>query len=137
MIARYSRPATVTLVSKSGTNTLHGDFFETFRNNAHGLRARQRQDGARPAKLIRNEFGASAGGPVFLPKIYNGRDRSFWYFAYEASRQRTDSFIEDTVPTAAIWDGDFSQDYATSMALIILQMPNRYLPVYAGKGPGS
>ncbi len=35
------------------------------------------------------------------------------------------------------WDGDFSQDYATSMALIILQMPNRYLPVYNGKGPGS
>jgi hypothetical protein len=35
------------------------------------------------------------------------------------------------------WEGDFSQDYATAMALIILQMPNRYLPVYAGKGPGS
>ncbi len=35
------------------------------------------------------------------------------------------------------WSGDFSDDYATSMALIILQMPNRYLPVYAGKGPGS
>lgn len=35
------------------------------------------------------------------------------------------------------WSGDFSEDYATSMALIILQMPNRYLPVYAGKGPGS
>jgi hypothetical protein len=35
------------------------------------------------------------------------------------------------------WEGDFSQDYATAMALIILQMPNRYLPVYNGKGPGS
>jgi hypothetical protein len=35
------------------------------------------------------------------------------------------------------WDGDFSEDYATAMALIVLQMPNRYLPVYAGKGPGS
>ncbi len=35
------------------------------------------------------------------------------------------------------WSGDFSDDYATSMALIILQMPNRYLPVYSGKGPGS
>jgi hypothetical protein len=35
------------------------------------------------------------------------------------------------------WQGDFSEDYATAMALIILQMPNRYLPVYAGKGPGS
>ncbi len=107
--ARYSRPATVTLVSKSGTNTLHGDFFETFRNNAHGLRARQRQDGAKPAKLIRNEFGASAGGPVFIPKVYNGRDRTFWYFSYEGSRQRTDAFQEDVVPTTAIWGGDFSQ----------------------------
>jgi hypothetical protein len=38
---------------------------------------------------------------------------------------------------AGNWDGDFSQDYATAMALIILQMPNRYLPVYNGKGPGS
>jgi prenyltransferase beta subunit len=35
------------------------------------------------------------------------------------------------------WDGDFSEDYATSMALIIMGMPNRYLPVFAGKGPGS
>jgi prenyltransferase beta subunit len=38
---------------------------------------------------------------------------------------------------AGSWDADFNQDYATAMALIILQMPNRYLPVYAGKGPGS
>jgi hypothetical protein len=38
---------------------------------------------------------------------------------------------------AGNWEGDFSQDYATAMALIILQMPNRYLPVYNGKGPGS
>ena len=39
--------------------------------------------------------------------------------------------------TNGAWSGDFSEDYATSMALIILQMPNRYLPVYTGKGPGS
>jgi hypothetical protein len=39
--------------------------------------------------------------------------------------------------TSGAWNGDFSEDYATAMALIILQMPNRYLPVYAGKGPGS
>jgi hypothetical protein len=35
------------------------------------------------------------------------------------------------------WQGDFSRDYATAMALIILQMPNRYLPVFTGKGPGD
>src|SRR5205085_6897188 len=86
--ARFSRPATVTLVSKGGTNELHGSVFETFRNNAAGLRARTRQDGNTPAKLIRNEFGASAGGPVYLPKIYNGRNRTFWFFGYEGNRVR-------------------------------------------------
>jgi len=79
--ARYARPATVTLATKSGTNQLHGSLFETFRNNAAGLRARARQDGNTSAALIRNEFGASAGGPVYLPKIYDGRNRTFWFFA--------------------------------------------------------
>src|SRR5690606_39066572 len=49
--AQYSRPATVTLVTKSGTNAFHGSLFETHRNNAGGLRARQRQDGATAPKL--------------------------------------------------------------------------------------
>ena len=107
--ARYSRPSTVTLSSKSGTNELHGTFFETFRNNSGGLRARQRQDGATAAKLIRNEFGGSAGGPVFIPKLYNGRNKTFWFAAYEALRQREAQFYQDYVPTAGMWDGDFSQ----------------------------
>src|SRR5436309_5514181 len=64
--ARYARPATVMLATKSGTNQFHGGAFETFRTNAAGLRARQRQDGNSSAKLIRNEFGANAGGPVLL-----------------------------------------------------------------------
>ena len=107
--ARYSRPATVTLVTKSGTNQLHGSAFETFRNNADGLRARARQDGNTAAKLIRNEFGASAGGPVFLPKIYNGKNKTFWFFSYEGMRQRQSTFDEDYVPTPAMFGGDFSQ----------------------------
>src|SRR5437016_3558242 len=64
--AQYSRPATITLLTKSGTNAFHGSVFETLRNNGGGLRARQRQDGDTSAKLIRNEFGVSAGGPVYL-----------------------------------------------------------------------
>ncbi|MBI2685853.1 MAG: carboxypeptidase regulatory-like domain-containing protein [Acidobacteria bacterium] len=107
--ARYSRPSTVTLASKSGTNELHGTFFETFRNNSGGLRARQRQDGAAAAKLIRNEFGGSAGGPVLIPKLYNGKNRTFWFASYEALRQREAQFYEDYVPTAQMWDGNFSQ----------------------------
>ncbi len=107
--AQYSRPATVEMVTKSGTNQFHGSAFFTHRNNFGGLRARQRQDGNTPAKLIRNEFGLSAGGPVLLPKIYDGRNKTFWFAAYEGSRQRQLSFIRDTVPTTAMWGGDFSQ----------------------------
>jgi hypothetical protein len=110
--AQYSRPATISFLTKSGTNALHGSVFETHRNNAGGLRARARQDGNTSAKLIRNEFGASAGGPVYLGKLYDGRDKTFWFFSYEGLRQRQSLFSNDNgeynVPTAAMWNGDFS-----------------------------
>jgi hypothetical protein len=48
-----------------------------------------------------------------------------------------DQLIARQNARTGLWQGDFSEDYATAMALIILQMPNRYLPVYSGKGPGS
>jgi len=106
--AQYSRPATVTLVTKSGTNEFHGSLFETLRNNGGGLRARQRQDGNTPALLIRNEFGASVGGPVLIPKVYNGKNRTFFFAAYEGLRQRQKSFYSDVVPTPEMWQGNFS-----------------------------
>ena len=81
--AKFTRPTTIVLSTRSGTNEFHGSLFETHRNNAIG-KARRRQDFYRkPPQLIRNEFGASAGGPLWLPKIYNGRNRTFWFFAYE------------------------------------------------------
>jgi hypothetical protein len=58
----------------------------------------------------------------------------WWAEWYPAIR---DELCDRQNEQSGSWDGDFSQEYATSMALIILQMPNRYLPVYAGKGPGS
>lgn len=106
--AQYSRPATVALTTKSGTNELHGSIFMTHRNNAVGLRARQRQDGNTSPKLIRNEFGASAGGPVFFPKFYDGRNRTFWFAAYEGLLQRQETFFRASVPTAQMWQADFS-----------------------------
>jgi hypothetical protein len=106
--AQYARPATVTVVTKGGTNRLHGSVFETFRNNGGGLLARKRQDGNSAAFLARNEFGASAGGPVVIPKLYDGRNKSFWFVAYEGLRQRQKSYYEDYVPTEAMWGGDFS-----------------------------
>jgi len=106
--AQFSRPATVEMVTRSGTNEIHGALFETFRNNADGLRARQRQDGNTSAKLIRNEYGGWAGGPVWLPKIYNGRNKTFWFVDWEGLKQRQDQFAIAGVPTAAMWNGNLS-----------------------------
>ena len=58
----------------------------------------------------------------------------YWSAFYPAIR---DQLISRQNKSAGAWEGEAGDDYATSMALIILQMPNRYLPVYAGKGPGS
>ena len=106
--AKISRPASIIISTKSGTNQVHGSVFETHRNNAIGL-ARQRQDTYEKApQLIRNEFGASLGGPVYLPKIYNGRNRTFFFFSYEGFRQVTGSTVTTTLPTMAMRQGDFS-----------------------------
>jgi hypothetical protein len=106
--AQFSRPATITIVTKSGTNQLHGSLFEKFRNNADGLRARSRSDGNVQARYNRNEFGASAGGPLLFPKLYHGKDKTFWFFSYQGQRLRQYTYAADDVPTQAMWNGDFS-----------------------------
>jgi hypothetical protein len=105
--AKLTRPVTVILATRAGSNQLHGAAFETARNNAIGV-ARSRTDtwttGA--PKYIRNEFGASSGGPVWLPKIYNGRNRTFWFFSYEGYRYAGAYRWNGAVPTQAMRNGD-------------------------------
>jgi len=86
--AKMDRPGSFVITTKSGTNSLHGSFFETARNSGIGV-ARARTDYyTKPPHLVRNEFGASAGGPVFIPKVYNGKNKTFFFFAYEGYRLR-------------------------------------------------
>ncbi len=99
--AASSRPATIFLVTKSGTNEFHGGLFETHRNNSGGLRARRRQDGNVASHYIRNEFGALAGGPII-------RNKTFWFVSYGGFRQRQAGYARASAPTPAMWDGDFS-----------------------------
>jgi len=112
--AQFSRPATVELVTRSGTNELHGALFETFRDNADGLRARARSDGNTAAKYIRNEYGGYVGGPVLIPHLYNGKNKTFWMFDWEGQKLRQNNFATTAVPTAPIWAGDFSSMTDTS-----------------------
>ena len=128
--AEFSRPATIELVTRSGTNELHGALFETFRNNADGLRARQRQDGNTAAKLIRNEYGGWVGGPVWIPKVYNGKNKTFFFFDYEGMKQRQNTFSTAGVATPAMWGGnlsnitDFNGDHFTIYDPATTQGPN-------------
>ncbi|HTL17243.1 MAG TPA: TonB-dependent receptor, partial [Patescibacteria group bacterium] len=108
--AKFDQPATVIMATRSGTNQLHGGAYEYNRDNTV-FPARKRSDPltAHLPELIRNEFGVYAGGPVVLPHVYNGRNKSFWFFDYEGLRstERSTPFFP-WVPTAAMWNGDLS-----------------------------
>lgn len=107
--AKMNRPATAIISTRAGTNQIHGAAFETARNNAIGV-ARRRQDFYdKPPHLVRNEFGASMGGPVYLPKLYDGRNRTFFFTAYESYRLRSATTTSVAMPTMAMREGDFSR----------------------------
>lgn len=107
--SQFATPATVILTTKSGTNSVHGSFFETARNNYFGIaKARQNPANFAAPHLVRNEFGANVGGPIWIPKVYNGKNKSFFFFAYErfSLRQASNELVR--VPTVAMRNGDFS-----------------------------
>jgi hypothetical protein len=101
--------AQVNIVTKSGTNNLHGSLHEYLMNS--GLDARNFFDPQVPP-LRRNQFGGDLGGPVTLPHIYDGHDRTFFYVGYEGLRDRRSFYNRGRVPTLAERSGDFTGDLA-------------------------
>lgn len=107
--AQFTTPATAIITTKSGSNQLRGSIFETARNNAIGIaKARQDPSDFAAPHLVRNEFGGSVGGPILIPKVYDGKNKSFFFFAYErfSIRQAANQLV--FVPTVAMRAGDFS-----------------------------
>ena len=91
--------------TKSGTNRFHGGLFEFVRNNVFDAR---NYFSLTRAILKRNQFGADIGGPLTIPHLYNGRDRTFFFLDYEGQRLRQGLVESGTVPTPAQRNGDFS-----------------------------
>ncbi|HEY2933437.1 MAG TPA: TonB-dependent receptor [Acidobacteriota bacterium] len=107
--AQFSKPATISYLTKSGTNRIHGAVFETHRNNALLARNPFQPVGAKAPFLIRNEFGAAVGGPVVIPKLYRGKDKTFFFFTYEGLRQNQSLFNLKGSPTDDLRGGDLSK----------------------------
>ncbi len=120
--AKFSRPTPILYSTRSGTNDFHGSLFEFNRNNGYG-KARRREEGNKPSFLNRNEFGGTAGGPVWLPKLYDGRNRTFWFFSHESHRNIAPYSAEFQVPTEAMRNGDFSQLYDDAGRFIKIYNP--------------
>jgi hypothetical protein len=122
----------VNAVTKSGTNQFHGSAFEFVRNQSLNATnffspvipgtTSKRQDG-----LKRNQFGGTVGGPVALPKIYDGKDRSFFFFSYQGTLLRiVPAEVQRIVPTSAQRRGEFTR--AIRDPLTGQNFPNNAVP---------
>jgi hypothetical protein len=102
--------ATVNVSTKGGTNQLHGEFHEWLRNSALDTKnIFQNRSGQSLPVYQDNRFGNSLGGPVYLPKIYNGKNKTFWFYSWEANLFGNPQSYNTTVPTEKMRTGDLSE----------------------------
>ncbi len=93
----------------SGTNTLHGDAFEILRNSYFDAKDAVTAAAGLPTSVDReNNYGFSLGGPVYLPKVYHGKDKTFFHLSVERYKLDSGATKTETVPTQAMIGGDFS-----------------------------
>lgn len=99
---------TINVATKSGTNELHGTAWEFMQNDAMNAR-NAFQPTVNPNK--QHQYGVSAGGPIFVPKVYDGRNHAFFFVGWEGYRQRRPAYSYFNVPTDAMLGGDFSAGF--------------------------
>ncbi len=101
----------INMTMKSGTNQYHGTGFDYFVNedlNSGYPFSSNGEGGKYRPRNRRNDFGGTLGGPVRIPKLYNGKDKTFFFWSYEEYLETDLYSFTDTVPTAAYRNGDFS-----------------------------
>lgn len=130
-----SAGAQINVVTRSGTNQVHGTLFEYLRNNVLDANPWFSNAAGITSKVPfrRNQFGGSFGGPVYVPKVYNGKDKTFFFFNYEGTRIRQAVNRVSTVPTAAMKAGDFAGTQTIYDALNVVNgqrqpFPNNRIP---------
>ena len=110
--AEYGRSggSITNMVIKSGTNSVHGTAYHFFRNSALDANLYfARGQGRKLAAFSANTYGFALGGPVWFPKLYDGRNKTFWFTSFEGAREGNGQDNTLSVPTAKMRTGDFSE----------------------------
>ena len=105
----HTSGAVFNMNTSSGENQFHGELHEFLQNgdlNANGFFSNLA--GQPRTNLPDNRYGGALGGPVFIPKLYNGKNKTFFYYAYEGDKWDSYASLNGTVPTNAERGGDFS-----------------------------
>jgi hypothetical protein len=131
------------VTTKGGTNELHGTALWYNRNPAFAAAPWTQATANRPGPTLKyNQFSLSAGGPVYIPKIYNGKNKTFWFAAIEPwyRRDRLDQYA--LMPSDAMWNGDFSglvntNDYAPSGTAPGGWLPQSVIDQFKGIAPAA
>lgn len=110
--AEFGQPGEVTTITKSGTNALHGAVFYYHQDSSLQARA---FGATSKAKLVTNDFGASLNGPVFIPHLYHGQNRTFFLGTFEGYRSPRTSLYQAVVPTAEMKAGNFTNAGVTAL----------------------
>lgn len=114
----------INVTTKAGTNHFHGAVFEFLRNSA--LDANEyfnKQKGLSVPPFKMNQFGFAVGGPILVPKIYNGLDKTYFFVEYQGTRRIQSTTFITTVPTDAQRQGDFSNTYNAAGKLVTIYNP--------------
>lgn len=105
----HSVAGIINAVVRSGTNKISGDLWEFVRNDAFDANDYfSNQAGLPKAEYRQNQFGGTVGGPVVIPKLYNGKNKTFFFFDYQGSRYVTPRPYTDNVPTALEQSSNFA-----------------------------
>ena len=130
----------VTYNTASGTNQLHGDAFDILRNSmfdSDGFFPVSFNAAGKPIPPInhQNDYGFTIGGPIFIPKLYNGRDRTFFLFTLDNYKENEAQLQFGTVPTPAMKAGDFSHFVDANDNVIPIYDPTTGQPFPGNKIP--
>jgi outer membrane receptor protein involved in Fe transport len=133
--AEFNQPAQIIVVSASGGNQLHGEALEYNRSKGTSAKSYFNGASARPP-YQRNEYGGNLSGPIFIPHVYDGRNRSFFFAAFEGFHLTQSYALSSQQPTLLERQGNFSELLAggacnSTTTSTIIKSPTTGLP-YAG-----